>query len=95
MRYSVAPRRMAAASPAHRAAALPASALAPRVPPPGAAPAHLFTGAAPSSSVILYGPEVLRAALHNALARAELADAQLCVERGAQPGGSHTRGRCA
>ncbi len=67
------------------AAAPPSSPSAPaaRAPPPGAAPAHLFTGPAPSSSVILYGPEVLRAALHNALSRAELADVQLCVERGA------------
>jgi hypothetical protein len=65
------------------AAAAAAGAPAARAPPPGAAPAHLFTGRAASSSLILYGPEVLRAALHNALARAQLADVQLCVERGA------------
>ena len=55
----------------------------PRAPPPNAAPAHLFEGPAPSSSLVLYGPEVLRTALHSALARAELADVQLCCDRGA------------
>jgi hypothetical protein len=60
------------------------AAAVPRAPPPNAAPAHLFEGPAPSSSVVLYGPEVLRAALHSALARAELEDVQLCCDRGAQ-----------
>ena len=64
-------------------AASQVGAAAPRAPPPNAAPAHLFEGPAPSSSVVLYGPEVLRAALHSALARAELADVQLCCDRGA------------
>jgi len=53
-----------------------------RAPPPNAAPAHLFEGPASSSSLVLYGPELLRQSLHNALAQGNLEDVQLCCDRG-------------
>jgi len=52
-------------------------------PAPGAAPAHLFAKAAPCDRLAVFSGDVLRAALHNALARCQLADVQLCCERGA------------
>lgn len=57
--------------------------MAAKPPPAGAAPAHLFAPAKPSSDrLVVYTPEVLRAALHNAVARGRLDDVRLCVQRG-------------
>ena len=72
-------------------------------PAPGAAPAHLFAKAAPCDRLAVFSGDVLRAALHNALARCQLADVQLCCERGATrklrrdraPTASHTPVTCA
>ena len=67
-------------------------------PPLGAAPAHLFADAAktpgPGDRLVVFTPDGLRAALHNAVVRGQLEDVQLCVERGALSGSERGGVKC-